>query len=199
MEKLCKRWRETGQWLRLNARKRLFVGKTLYASFLDLMWLSISLIFLSEMLFKTYVSMHIWLDFCIDVEDGLICSVFITHIVHAWIFLVGLKFWLVVFVQSQEEVIRKNLTLFWKVIMIQYLEARNLVLGERKGLKKQITMQLSPQKLLTMKVLLFLQFSEERFASMFSFSLCGTSNGGNTFMCFTKSWFLHFPCRSQKA
>ncbi|XP_007018074.2 PREDICTED: Fanconi anemia group J protein isoform X1 [Theobroma cacao] len=25
MEKLCKRWRETGQWLRLNARKRLFV------------------------------------------------------------------------------------------------------------------------------------------------------------------------------
>lgn len=27
MEKLCDRWRETGQWSRLNARKTLFVGK----------------------------------------------------------------------------------------------------------------------------------------------------------------------------
>jgi Fanconi anemia group J protein len=30
MEKLSNRWRETGQWLRLNARKPLFVGNTYY-------------------------------------------------------------------------------------------------------------------------------------------------------------------------
>lgn len=30
MEKLCSRWRETGQWSRLNARKSLFVGEIYY-------------------------------------------------------------------------------------------------------------------------------------------------------------------------
>jgi Fanconi anemia group J protein len=30
MEKLSNRWRETGQWSRLNARKPLFVGNTYY-------------------------------------------------------------------------------------------------------------------------------------------------------------------------
>lgn len=27
MDKLCKRWTETGQWSRMNARKPVFVGK----------------------------------------------------------------------------------------------------------------------------------------------------------------------------
>lgn len=32
MEKLCKRWCETGQWSQLNAKKLLFVGKTSLSS-----------------------------------------------------------------------------------------------------------------------------------------------------------------------
>lgn len=30
MEKLCNRWRETGQWSRLNAKKPLFVGQHIF-------------------------------------------------------------------------------------------------------------------------------------------------------------------------
>ena len=37
--------------------------------------------------------MHIWLDLCINVAGGLICSAYITHIVHAWVSLVRLKIW----------------------------------------------------------------------------------------------------------
>ena len=38
MEKLCNRWRKTGQWSRLNARKPLFVGNTYFVPFLDCCW-----------------------------------------------------------------------------------------------------------------------------------------------------------------
>lgn len=40
MEKLCNRWRETGQWSRLNAQKSLFIGNT-FGSLLFLSMLSV--------------------------------------------------------------------------------------------------------------------------------------------------------------
>lgn len=33
MEKLCNRWRETGQWSRLDAKKPLFLGEDMFGTF----------------------------------------------------------------------------------------------------------------------------------------------------------------------
>lgn len=102
--------------------------------------------------------------------------------------------------QSQEEEVKMILSLFWRLIMSQFVKEPSLLLGEREELRKWILVSLmkrSPKIILRRKELPFLQFSEERctvynFISFLHFHL-HKPTPWNIFF-----WHLHFPCNDQQ-